>query len=89
MTDLPDFALRSAPTPDRLMEELEKFIVFWIGPRREEYGVPGDVLDGYRLPDPLRRLYSFAGRWKRPHPDVEEEVEIFSIRRPPSTCGST
>ena len=44
MTDLPDFSLRSAPTPDRLMEELEKFIVFWIGPRREEYGVPGEIL---------------------------------------------
>jgi hypothetical protein len=61
------------------MEELEKFIVFWFGPRHEECGVPGFVLDGYQLPNPLRSLYSFAGRWKRPHPHVEEDVEIFSI----------
>ena len=40
MTDPPEFDLRSASTPDRLMEELEKFIAFWIGPRREEYGEP-------------------------------------------------
>jgi hypothetical protein len=79
MTNLPELALRSAKTPDRLMEELEKFIEFWIGPRREEFGVPGVVLGGLQLPAPLRRLYSFAGRWKIPHPKVEEEVDIFSI----------
>ncbi len=79
MTDLPEFAIRSASTPNRLMEELQKFIVFWLGPRREEFGLPGVVLDEHRLPKPLRSLYSFAGRWKRPHPQVDEELEIFSI----------
>ena len=41
---------------------------------------PRPVPDGHTLPNPLHRLYSFAGRWNRPHPDVEEEVEIFSIQ---------
>jgi hypothetical protein len=75
----PEFAFHAAATPDRLMDELEKFIMFWIGPRREQFGVPKAILEGHKLPAPLRRLYSFAGAWKRPHPHSSEPVEIFSI----------
>lgn len=80
MAEMPGFVLDSAATADRLTAELEKFLVFWLGPRREGFGQPKDVLDAHPLPEPLRRLYAIAGRWTRPHPDVDEETEIFSIQ---------
>ena len=45
------------------MSELERFIVCWLGPRHEDYGEPESSLNRLRIPDPLRRLYAFAGRW--------------------------
>lgn len=60
-----DFVPRliGAPTAAERMDALCEFIEFWLGPRREEYGVPDHELDTYSLPMPLRRLYQFAGRW--------------------------
>jgi hypothetical protein len=44
------------------MAELERFIEFWFGPRRPEFGEP-DVSTLYPdLPGSLRRFYAFAGR---------------------------
>jgi hypothetical protein len=80
MDGAPAFAFQSASTPDELMDELEKFIVFWVGPWRKEYGEPESALKKVQLPGPLRRLYGFAGRWTRPHPDVAEDAGIFSIQ---------
>src|SRR5829696_7634569 len=57
------FAFQSATSPAGLMDELEKFIVFWLGPRRPDYGEPESAILSYQLPYPLRRLYAFAGRW--------------------------
>jgi len=34
-----------------------------VGPPRPEYGEPEESLSRRRLPQPLRRLYAFAGRW--------------------------
>ncbi|MDR3634653.1 MAG: hypothetical protein P4L84_12680 [Isosphaeraceae bacterium] len=60
------FAFASATNASELMDELERFIPFWYGPHRAEYGVPHDRLARRGLPGPLRRLYEFAGRWERP-----------------------
>lgn len=57
------FAFNAARTPDELMDELERFIKFWLGPRKPGYGEPKVALDRDPLPGPLRRLYAFAGRW--------------------------
>jgi len=57
------FAFHAASAPTGLMDELEKFIDFWCGPRRPEYGEPEDALQTLKVPYPLRRLYAFAGRW--------------------------
>ncbi len=50
-------------TPRKSMAELERFIEFWLGPRKEEYGEPETSLNQLKLPEPLRRLYRFAGQW--------------------------
>lgn len=42
---------------------LERFVEFWVGPRRPEYGVATEILAATELPDPLRRLYAFGGCW--------------------------
>jgi hypothetical protein len=80
MAEAPGFAFQSASAPNGLMDELEKFITFWLGPRKKKFGVPESALKKLQIPGPLRRLYAFAGRWKRPHPDVNEDTEIFSIQ---------
>jgi hypothetical protein len=45
------------------MAELERFIEFWLGPHDASYGEPENALYGMQLPEPLARLYRFAGRW--------------------------
>ena len=50
------------------LDELERFLEFWYGPRRPEYGEPQKRLRKLPLPYPLRRFYAFAGRWPSPHP---------------------
>ena len=62
MSAPPIFAFQAASTPGRLIDELEKFLVYWLGPRRPEYGESEPALRGQRLPEPLR-LYAFAGGW--------------------------
>src|SRR5436190_21159790 len=73
------FAFQSARSPASLMDELEKFIVFWLGPRRPEYGEPESALETFPLPYPLRRLYAFAGRWPPLHKRLEEP-NVFSVQ---------
>jgi hypothetical protein len=51
-----------------LMEELGRFLEYWYGPRRSEYGETQEALKGLALPEPLRRFYAFAGRWPSPDP---------------------
>jgi hypothetical protein len=58
-------AKRSARTR---LDELERFLEFWYGPRRPEYGEPQRRLRKLSLPYPLRRFYAFAGRWPAPAP---------------------
>ncbi len=45
------------------LDELERFLEFWYGPRRPEYGEPEERFRKVSLPYPLRRFYAFAGRW--------------------------
>jgi hypothetical protein len=48
---------------DSRLTGLERFLEFWLGPRRPEYGVPAESLAKIELPGSLRRFYAFAGRW--------------------------
>ncbi len=64
MNSPPKFAFESASTSNELMSELEKFLVFWLGPWNSAFGEPESTLRSQRLPKPLRRLYAFAGKWK-------------------------
>jgi hypothetical protein len=57
------FNFNDKTTPAQLMDELERFIVYWLGRRRDHYGEPVQSLSELRLPEPLRRLFGFAGRW--------------------------
>ena len=57
------FNFNDQQTAAELLSELERFIVYWLGPRCEECGEPAENLADLDLPEPLRRLYSFAGRW--------------------------
>jgi hypothetical protein len=69
------FRFLAATNAAERMSELERFVEFWYGPRRPEFGVP-DTLTRYpTLPDPLRRFYAFAGRW--PSLDLRYDAEFF------------
>lgn len=59
------FDFLSAKTPGKRMELLEKFLQFWHGPRRSEYGETDQRLAPWDLPKPLERFYRFAGRWPK------------------------
>src|SRR5579885_621661 len=56
------------------MDELERFLEFWYGPRRPGYGEPERRLRERPLPYPLRRFYAFAGRWPAPAPSRRGET---------------
>jgi hypothetical protein len=62
------FRLQAARSPRTRLAELERFLEFWYGPRRPEYGEPESRLDKIALPSPLWRFYAFAGRWPSPEP---------------------
>jgi hypothetical protein len=49
--------------PDHLLASLELFLRHWNGPRRGWYGIAEEKLATAALPQPLRRLYAFAGNW--------------------------
>jgi len=53
---------------DARLTGLERFLEFWLGPRRSEYGEAAETLDYMELPAALRRFYAFAGRWPPAHP---------------------
>src|SRR5262245_43947607 len=76
----PMCALHDATSPVGLMDELERFIEFWCGPRRPEYGEPPEALQKLPLPDPLRRLYAFAGRWPPINKDYHYVGHIFGAQ---------
>lgn len=58
------------------MSELERFIEFWYGPRRPEYGEPIAANEYPELPGALRRFYNFAGRW--PSPGAAEDDYFYA-----------
>src|SRR6266498_2684923 len=67
---LPTFRGRNAvtlqipdTTADPRLSGLERFLEFWLGPRRPEYGESPEKLARTELPGSLRRFYTFAGRW--------------------------
>jgi hypothetical protein len=60
------FHLLTAANTRERMAEIGRFIEFWYGPRRTEYGEPDvDELYPY-LPEALKLFYSFAGQWPPP-----------------------
>jgi hypothetical protein len=58
------FRFLEAKDANERMDELERFLTFWYGPRRPEYGEANESLRRFPLPEPLRRFYAFAGRWQ-------------------------
>jgi hypothetical protein len=50
-------------TANARLTGLERFLEFWLGPRRPEYGEPAENLAKIELPGSLHRFYAFAGRW--------------------------
>ena len=75
-----DFGFIAATNADQRMSALESFIVFWRGPRLEAQGESESRLNSHSLPISLLRLQKFAGRWTCPHPDLNEDVQIFAIQ---------
>lgn len=73
------FALQSAGSAKERMDELEKFILFWLGPRKPAYGESASALGLVSLPYPLCRLYGFAGQWP-PHPHYANEPNVFCVQ---------
>lgn len=71
------FAFRTATTACERMDEVERFIVWWYGPRDAKYGVPDTDL--YSIPYPLKRFYSFAGSW--PSPGTRDKDDMFFTGR--------
>jgi hypothetical protein len=55
-------------TADARLTGLERFLEFWLGPRRPEYGEPAENLAKMELPESLRRFFTFAGRWPPAYP---------------------
>jgi hypothetical protein len=49
--------------PDHLLSSLEAFLRIWHGPESAWYGIAAEKLAQTSLPEPLRRLYAFAGYW--------------------------
>jgi hypothetical protein len=67
-----EFGLLDAKSSEARMEALGRFMDFWAGPRRPEFGEPAEELGKFSLPEPLRRLHEFAGRWPgRPFGDTD------------------
>jgi hypothetical protein len=65
------FHLLTATTTDERMAALERFIEFWYGPRRTEFG-ESEVGTRYPdLPAALRRYYAFAGPWPMAQPQAD------------------
>lgn len=69
---VPTIRLHEMTSPDDRMAELERFLEFWFGKRRPEYGVAPEVLDQWKLPAPLRRFHAFAGNWPSAEPERQE-----------------
>jgi hypothetical protein len=50
-------------TTDARMAGLERFLEYYLGPRRPEFGAPEDEVRSIPMPAPLQRFFRFAGRW--------------------------
>ena len=79
------FALLSARDAAERMASLERFLVFWYGTARPEYGFSEAQLSVLALPAPLHQFYRFAGRWPTPNLrpylhtfDAEEEGYFYT-----------
>ncbi|MDO3680833.1 hypothetical protein [Paenibacillus ehimensis] len=59
------------------LDDLKAFLISWYGSYDSSYGVPEDEIPAY-LPEALRELYAFAGRWKDGSDGhLENSPEIF------------
>jgi uncharacterized protein (TIGR02996 family) len=67
------------PGAGERMDELQRFLEFWYGPRKPDYGEPAERLQKVALPDPLARFYAFAGRWPCPEPATTDPDQFFYV----------
>jgi hypothetical protein len=72
------FHFLEAQTAQQRLNELERFIEYWYGPRQAAYGEPEERLALYPLPAPLHRFYAFAGRWPPPPEGTQAAEFIYS-----------
>jgi hypothetical protein len=49
--------------PEHLLSSVESFVGLWHGLPRNWYGIAPEKLAETKIPEPLRRLYGFAGHW--------------------------
>lgn len=68
----PEFRFEQAGSAAERLDELGRFLAYWFGRRRPEYGELAGRLDRLPLPRPLRRFYELAGRWPSGEPDSLE-----------------
>jgi hypothetical protein len=62
------YMLEASDARERL-DELGRFLEFWFGPRRAEFGESVEAIRSRALPFPLAWFYELAGRWPTPVPD--------------------
>lgn len=56
-------------TADARMSGLEHFLQRYLGSRRPEFGASAEEVQSIEMPDPLKRFFSFAGRWPGHNPE--------------------
>jgi hypothetical protein len=71
------FHLSVATNAAERISELGRFLEFWYGPRRAEFGEPEDRLAAAPVPDALRRFYALAGRWPSPKPYDDDDERFY------------
>lgn len=70
--------LLEAQTATTRLDALCEFIEFWLGPRQPSFGESDAALSKHPLPEPLKRLYQFAGCWPSKRIPWEWCVPAFS-----------
>lgn len=75
------FNFNLAQTAEERLDVLESFIKFWMNDDwRDDFGIPESELDKYKLPYPLKRLYSFAGKLPPASDEHDYTDSAFSIQ---------
>ncbi len=72
--------LMGAVNSTERVEALCRFIEFWLGTRRPEFGEQSEAFVAVALPMPLQRLYEFAGRWPAVDGQSSQQKSAFDCQ---------